>query len=232
MIISVHQPQYLPWLGYFHKICSSSEFVFLDNVQYKVREYQNRNRIRTADGWMWLTVPVLKAEHSYPNISSVRIDNSRDWRTQHWKSLISNYGHAPFFKKYGGFFEDMYGMDWDKLAEFNIYTVKGIARLLGIDRPIYFESQLNIDTKNTQRIIDICKALKADTYLSGDGGKKYLDEKLFAHNGIRLAYQDFKHPEYKQRYALFEPFMSIIDLLFNHGSDSLKMLTECRSSSK
>lgn len=224
MIISVHQPQYLPWLGYFHKIYNSDAFVFLDNVQYKAREYQNRNRIRTADGWIWLTVPVLKAEHSYPNISSVRIDNSRDWRKQHWKSLASNYGRAPFFKRYSNFFEDLYRRDWDMLVDLNIYIVKETMRLLEIEKPIYLESQLNIKTKNTSRIIDICKALSADAYLSGIGGKSYLEEELFRTNKIKLIYQDFTHPVYEQRYKPFIPFLSIIDLLFNHGEASLRIL--------
>ena len=225
MILSAHQPQYLPWLGYFHKIYKSDAFVFLDNVQYKIREYQNRNRIRTRDGWMWLTVPVQKCEHSYPNISSVRIDNSRDWLKQHWKSLISNYGRAPFFKKYSDFFDDLYRKDWDMLVDLNIYIVEETLRLLKVEKPIYLESQLNIKTKNTKRIIDICNALKADAYLSGAGGKEYLDEELFAYGDIQLIYQNFTHPEYKQCREPFEPFMSVVDLLFNHGDNSLGILT-------
>ena len=232
MIVSVHQPQYLPWIGYFHKIYNSDAFVFLDNVQYKPREYQNRNRIRTKEGWMWLTVPALNNIGSYPNISDVRIDNFQDWRKRHWNSLTSNYGQAPFFKRYNDFFKDLYTRDWDMLVDLNVYSIREIMRSLGIEKPIYFESRLNIKTKNTPRIIDICKTLKADTYLSGTGGKKYIDEQLFASSDIKLIYQDFKHPEYKQRYEPFEPFMSIVDLFFNHGDDSLKILISCGSSDK
>lgn len=225
MILSAHQPQYLPWLGYFHKIYTSDAFVFLDNVQYKTREYQNRNRIRTKDGWMWLTVPVQRCEHSYPNISSVRIDNSLNWQKQHWNSLVSNYGRAPFFKKYNDFFDDLYRKDWNTLIDLNMYIVREILRLLKVEKPIYLESQLNIKTKNTKRIIDICGALKADTYLSGAGGKRYLDEELFTHSDMQLIYQNFTHPEYKQCYEPFEPFMSVVDLLFNHGDNSLDIIT-------
>ena len=227
MIISVHQPQYIPWLGYFHKIYNSDAFVFLDNVQYKSREYQNRNRIRIKEGWMWLTVPVLKDGNPYPNISDVRVDNFQDWRKRHWRAISVNYSRSPFFAKYGGFFEELYKKEWDKLADLNMHVIKHILGLLGIDRPVYYESRLNIRTKNTERIIDICKALSADTYLSGAGGKDYLEEGKFDTNGIKLVYQDFKHPEYKQCREPFEPYMSIIDLLFNHGDDSLKILTGC-----
>jgi len=224
MIISVHQPQYLPWLGYFHKMYEADAFVFLDNVQYKKREYQNRNRIRTKTGEIWLTVPVLKDIDPYPNILSVRIDNSQKWQKKHWRAIYINYSPTPFFKKYSGFFEDIYKKEWKTLAELNIYIIRYIARSLGIDRPIYLESQLNIEVKNTRRIIGICKALKADTYLSGVGGKNYLDEKQFDLERIKLIYQDFNHPRYPQRYKPFIPFMSIIDLMFNCGEDSLKIL--------
>lgn len=225
MIISVHQPQYLPWLGYFHKMYQSDAFVFLDNVQYKKREYQNRNRIRTKSGDIWLTVPVMKEAESYPKISSVRVDNSQAWQKKHWRTISLNYSRAPYFKKYSAYFEEIYKKEWKMLADLNMQIVKYMAQSLGIDRPLYLESQLNISTKNTMRIIDICKALKADTYLSGIGGKEYLEEKQFDSNGIRLVYQDFVHPQYEQCFKPFIPYMSIIDLLFNCGDESLKILT-------
>lgn len=224
MIISVHQPQYLPWLGYFHKMYHSDAFVFLDNVQYKKREYQNRNRIRTKNGDIWLTVPVLRDTEPYSNISGVRIDNSQTWQKKHWKAIYLNYARAPFFKKYSDYFEKVYKTGWDMLADLNMHITRYIAQSLGIDRPIYKESQFNITSKNTARIIDICRALKADTYLSGIGGREYLDEKLFDSSGIKLAYQDFRHPEYTQRYEPFIPYMSVIDLLFNCGDSSFRIL--------
>jgi hypothetical protein len=228
MIVSVHQPQYIPWLGYFHKIYNSDAFVFLDNVQYKDREYQNRNRIRIKEGCMWLTVPVLKSEEPYPNISDVHIDNFQDWRQRHWRAIRVNYSPSPFFAKYGGFFEELYKREWVLLTDLNVYVTNHILGSLGIIKPVYFESKLNVNTNSTQRIIDICKALKADTYLSGMGGKNYLAEEAFGANGIKLVYQDFQHPEYKQRYAPFMPFMSVIDLLFNHGESALDILTQCK----
>lgn len=228
MRLSVHQPQYLPWLGYFHKIYSSDVFVFLDDVQYKKREYQNRNRIRTRNNSIWLTVPVLTNEDSYPNISDVRIDNSQDWRNSHWKSVYLNYSRALFFKKYSDFFEDLYKREWDTLVGLNIYIIRHINTILGITTPIYLSSQLNTKTKGTERIIDICKSLQADTYLSGMGGKDYLEEDKFRANSIELVYQDFVHPVYNQLNMRdekdFIPNLSIIDLIFNHGPDSLDIL--------
>ena len=224
MILSAHQPQYLPWLGYFHKMYHSDIFVFLDNVQYKKREYQNRNCIRTRTGSLWLTVPVLKEADPYPNISALRIDNSQDWQKRHWMTIRTNYSRAPFFKEYSPFFEKLYSAEWDRLVDLNIHIIKHIAELLGINKPLILESQLNITTNKTSRIIDICKALKADVYLSGIGGREYLDEKQFESSGIKLIYQDFKHPQYKQCHEPFIPCISIIDLLFNCGGESLKIL--------
>lgn len=224
MIISVHQPQYIPWLGYFHKIYKSDAFVFLDNVQYKAREYQNRNRIRIKEGCMWLTVPVLKDDEPYPNISDVYIDNFQEWNKRHYRTIFLNYARAPFFKKYSDFFEDLYKTKWQRLIDLNIYIINSINEFLGIKKATYLESQLKIGTKGTQRIIDICKVLKADAYLSGIGGKSYLEEELFRTNKIKLIYQDFTHPVYEQRYKPFIPLLSIIDLLFNHGEDSLRIL--------
>ncbi|MCX5679921.1 MAG: WbqC family protein [Candidatus Omnitrophica bacterium] len=155
----------------------------------------------------------------------MHIDNFQDWRRRHWHAISFNYSPSPFFTKYGGFFEELYKKDWPLLADLNISVTNYILDSLGIKKPVYFESKLNIKTMNTQRIIDICKALGADTYLSGAGGKDYLEEGAFGANGIKLLYQDFRHPEYSQRYEPFIPLMSSIDLLFNCGLDSLKILT-------
>ena len=224
MIISVHQPQYLPWLGYFEKIAKSDTFVFLDNVQYKEREFQNRNKIRTKDGSSWLTVPVISKGEGRQKIRDVKIDDESDWRRKHLASLRSSYGRAVFFKDYYPFFEEVLGKKWVYLKDLNIEIIKFILKELSIDTPISFESDLKVTAMSTQRIIDICKKLKADTYFSGSGGRSYLDQGLFAQENIKLIYQEFLHPQYKQCYEPFLPFMSIIDLLFNHGAGSRKIL--------
>jgi len=229
MIVSVHQPQYLPWLGFFHKIIKSDCFVFLDKVQYKHREFQNRNKIRTKDGWMWLTVPVVTKGLGRQNISEVSIDNSFVWQESHFRSLRAWYGNAVFFKDYISFFEDVYTRrKWDKLVELNVYITKYFLKELKIDKPVYFEKNLGTTKTATDRIIEICKKLNADTYLSGEGGKDYLEEEKFNQEGIGLAYQNFTHPAYNQCFARkeseFIPYMSAIDLLFNEGPKSGEML--------
>ncbi len=224
MIISVHQPQYLPWLGYFDKISRSDCFVFLDNVQYKEREFQNRNKIRTDKGWIWLSVPVISQGQGRQNISEVRIDNEIPWPRKHLGSIRTAYASAEYFKEYFPGLEEVLNRKWEYLKDLNIELIRFILKVLSISTPISFESDLKITTVRTERIIDICKKLKADTYFSGSGGKEYLDESLFVQGNLKLFYQDFKHPKYRQCYEPFEPYMSIIDLIFNYGKKAKEIL--------
>ncbi|MBI4845541.1 MAG: WbqC family protein [Candidatus Omnitrophica bacterium] len=233
MIISVHQPQYLAWLGYFDKINKSNCFVFLDTVQYKTREFQNRNKIRTKDSWIWLTVPVKTKGCSRQSIAQVLIDNEVDWAEEHKKSICSWYSHAPYFKRYFPFFESVYGKKWEMLCELNIHIIKYVLEELEIATPLYFESQIHTEHKSTRRIIEICQKLNADSYLSGAGGKNYLEEEEFEKAGIKLVYQNYEHPEYSQQFLTqkhpFEPYMSIVDLLFNEGPKSKDVIRETRN---
>lgn len=228
MILSVHQPQYIPWLGYFDKINKSTCFVFLDQVKYKPREYQNRNKIRTKDGWMWLTVPVISKGLGHQEICEVKIDNNSDWQKRHWRSLERCYNRAPFFKEYYHFSKSVYSAKWEKLIDLNIHIIKYLLKALKIETPLYYESGIEISSQGTDRIIEICEKLKADTYLSGIGGKSYLEEEKFVQAGIKLEYQNFIHPVYHQLYmqghGSFLPYMSVIDLLFNEGGKSINIL--------
>lgn len=228
MILSVHQPQYIPWLGYFDKIAKSDCFLFLDRVQYKPREFQNRNKIRTQEGWIWLTVPVVSKGKARQAICDCTIDNTFPWQRQHLKSLKVWYAKAKFFAEYFPFFEELYNESWEKLVDLNVHIINYILKQLSISKPIYFESQLDISRQRTDRIIEICQKLKADTYLSGIGGKEYLEEEKFAQAGIRLIYQNFIHPVYHQQFMVdendFIPYMSVLDLLFNEGQKSREIL--------
>ncbi len=233
MIVSVHQPHYLPWLGYLDKIMKSDCFVFLDNVQYKDREYQNRNKIRTKDGWIWLTVPVVSKGLGRQVIPEVMVDNSVNWQEKHWRNLETWYGKARFFANYAPFFEEVYvSKRWERLIDLSVYIIRYILNELAIETPLYFESDISTTRKSTERIIEICKKLKADTYLSGIGGKDYLEEERFAREGIELKYQIFNHPVYYQHFAKdesdFVTGMAAVDLLFSEGPGSRDILRENR----
>lgn len=218
MKICIQQPQYLPYIGFFHKLMLSDVCVILDDVKYSKNDFFNRNKIKTAQGWCWLTVPVkASADHL---IKDAEIDNTHNWRGKHFKTILLNYMKSPFFERHKDFFEEYYKKKWVNLTELNLSSLKYISEQLKIPIKFIRSSGLGITTAKTQKLVDICKMLKADTYISGIGAKDYMDDKLFETNGIKLLYQDFRHPVYEQRFEKFEKFMSIIDLIFNHGLKS------------
>lgn len=228
MILAVHQLQYLPWLGYFDKIAQSDQFVFLDCVQYKHREFQNRNKIRTQNGTLWLTVPVITKNCRSQAIKDVVIDNTFRWPNKHLKALVTNYSKAAYFSIYLPFFEQLYARKWDKLIELNWAVIEFILTQLEIKTKLSFESAIGTSEQASARIVQLCKKLGADTYLSGSGAKAYLDQNLFIQQNIILKYQEFKHPVYPQCFMAgadnFISNLSIVDLLFNHGPKMQKIL--------
>jgi len=223
MIVSIHQPQYLPWLGYFDKIERSDIFVFLDNVQFKKNEWQNRNKIKTSEGWQWLSVPVI---HKFmQKISEVKINNTVWWGKKHLNALITNYSKAPFFKDHEEFFEQTYGQDWDVLVDINISMIEYLVKALGLSgKKLVKASEYESREEPTARLVDICMQLGGDVYLSGKDGASYMNLDEFAKEGIKVIFQDYKHPNYPQLYGSFEPYMSVVDLLFNCGPESLSIL--------
>jgi hypothetical protein len=223
MIVAVHQPQYLPWLGYFAKIDRADVFVLLDTVQFKKNEWQNRNRIKTAAGPQWLTVPVT---YQFPQrIAAVGVNNRERWQHKQRQALISNYRQAPRWDVLAPLMEEILTPQWEGLAALNIFTVKGLAKILGIETPLYVASELPPFPEDPdERLIAITRHFGADTYLAGGGGRDYMDLGRYARNGIEVLFQDYRHPVYEQRFGAFEPFMSVVDLIFNHGGESLGIL--------
>lgn len=223
MIVTIHQPQYLPWLGYFHKIDSSDLFIILDNVQYVKNDWQNRNRIKTSQGWQWVTVPVLF--HHRERIKDVRINNREHWRRKHLHALLTNYSPAPYFREYFPAFERAYAEEWSTLLAVNLFFVRHLISVLGLKVETVLASQFPEVEDATERLVALCKQVGAKCYLSGTMGKQYLNLKRFKEEGIELVFQDFRHPVYPQLFGEFQPNMSVVDLLFNCGPDSLSILT-------
>jgi hypothetical protein len=225
LILAVHQPQYLPWLGYFDKIRRADVFCFLDNVQFKKNEWQNRNRIKTAHGWQWLTVPV---SFRFPQkINEVTIAAGNAWRRKHLQALITNYSGAPYFDRYIDRFREVYESECRYLSDLNIELIECIGRMLPLNaKQTVRASGLKTRDEPTDRLIDICRAAGADTYLAGAGGAGYMDLQRFADAGIRLIFQAFNHPVYHQRFGDFVANLSVVDLLFNCGPGSLAKIVE------
>jgi len=223
MLVAIHQPQYLPWLGYFDKMLKADVFCYLDSVQYKKNEWQNRNRIKTAAGWQWLTVPVT---YRYPQrIGEVGIDNRSDWARKHLQALSTNYRRAPFFEKYFPAIEAVLSRRWESIAALNLSLIECLREILGIaDKSAVQASRIKASDDPTDRLIDICQSLGGDSYLAGAGADGYMDLEKFRQRGIRVATQDFQHPVYPQLYNGFQEQLSIVDLIFNCGPESVEVI--------
>ncbi len=225
MIISINQPAYLPWPGYFERIFKSDLHVVLDHVQFEKNSLVNRNKIRTSNGWAWLTVP-LKTKNNFGNlqISKLEISNNSNWASKHFKSLKSNYMRSNYFKTYIDFFDDLYSQPWINFCPLVDSLNSYLLQSLDIKTPLIKSSSSPLVQSKSLLILEICKQHGATKYLSGPFGRDYLDEQLFKENGIVIQYHDYVSPEYTQAFPGFEPYMSVIDLLFNHGENSLELL--------
>lgn len=226
-LVAVHQPQYIPWLGYFDKMDQCDVFCLLDTVQYKKNEYQNRNRIKTDKGWQWLTVPVT---YRFPQrIDEVRLNAGDNWVRKHLEAIRTHYRKAPYYELYIGRLISFFEQKRHNLVEVNEACIRLIMDMAGIDCEVVSASRLPMECDHpTARLIEIVRFLGGDTYLSGKDGAKYMDVDLFQQEGIGLRFQDFVHPTYPQCYGAFEPYMSILDLLFNCGPSSLSILRQTR----
>lgn len=222
-IISIRQPGYLPFIGFFKKIQSCDIFVELDDVAYTRSDFDNRNRIRTYDGSMFLTVPVLNKFNQ--KLNEVKIANNENWNKKHVNSIKNNYQKAPYFDKYFDSIEKIIMKKWEKLLDLNISLIEYFYNELQLKTKIIKSSKIKINSTGSEKLLEICKNLKCTTYLSGSLGKNYLDEKLFLDSGIKVVYENFDHPIYNQIQGEFISNMSIIDLLFNEGDVSSQILS-------
>jgi len=218
--VGIQQPNYFPWLGYFHKIKLSDSFVFLDTVDIQTRtesSFTNRTRIKTKQGTQWLTVPIKKGNSK--KIKDVIIDNIQPWKQKHLNTLFHAYKKAPFFEDGYPVIQKLILADFEKLSDFNIACITYICNYLHLQTKINRASEISIDeTDKNLRLISICKSQGGNIYLSGEGGKKYNDMNLFAEHHIKVNYVDFSVTSYHQLYGEFINGLSIIDALFNCGN--------------
>lgn len=224
MIISGHQPNYLPWLGYFHKMLSCDLFVILDDVLHSRKSYFNRNLIKSPEGTRMLVVPLIRKKAL---IKDAFIFNDAKWNQKHWRTLHTCYAKAPYWKEYECLITSIYSNPGDKLIDLNLRLINVIRDLLEIKTPMVFSSDYpEIPGNKGDKIINICKYFGAKIYLSGTGAHTYNDEEEFKRNNLHLVYQVFEHPVYPQQWDNFIPAMSAIDLLFNCGPKSKNYLSK------
>lgn len=225
MRVAILQPSYLPWLGYFEQMHFADTFVFLNDVQYTKNDWRNRNRIKTLKGAAWITVPVRRLS-SIQKISETLVDYTHDWVVDHINLLTFNYKNAPYFEAVMEVILPHLKDRYEKLEDLNINLTLDLAHLMRLDRQIVKSSDLEIaSTDPNGRLVDICHKLGATEFYEGASGQSYLNHELFRQNGVEIIFQDYKHPVTRQFHEPFVSHLSIVDLLFHHGPESLDLLT-------
>lgn len=224
-IVTIHQPNYIPWMGFFGKVNKSDIFVILDSVEYTKNSVINRNKVRIKDGWCYLTIPIEKKYHE-SRIVDVKLPLDDKWRKNHWATIESNYNKTDYFHTYKDFLKRLYEKKCDFLWQINEEAIIYLMKCFNIDVEIIkaSELELNPELKKTDLLISILKSVEGDRYISGPSGKNYLEIEKFKQGDIELEFFEFKHPEYKQRYPGFVPNLSAIDLLFNMGEKSSELI--------
>lgn len=224
-VVTIHQPNYLPWIGLFSKIMQADCFIIYDNAQYTTGGVIHRNKIRTRNGWLYLTVPVSK-HLGKSRICDVPLPEEKRWRKDHWRTIYQNYVRSPFFKDYGGFFKELYQQSFELLCQLNEKILLYVLNCFGIKVEVIKASEMKIDPvlRKTDLMLAYLKCAGADIYLSGPSGRNYLEAEKFPQNNMGLKYFAFQHPVYQQRYPGFEPNLSAIDLLFNEGPAACQLI--------
>ena len=222
------QPFYIPWRGYFHQIQKADVFVFFDDVQYEKRGWCSRNRIKTANGSTWLSIPVLNKGSIVQNtpINTIEIDSSQSvWREKHWKTLRQSYRKAPYFSKYERLLAGFYERDDKFLAELTIDLTVALARELGIEKTQFRRaSEFAADGVKTDRLLFLLEKIGATHYITGAAAKDYIEEEKFVEAGISIEYMTYDYPEYEQFYPPFDNRVSILDTLFMKGNAAGKYI--------
>lgn len=214
MIVTIHQPDFLPWLGFFHRWERSQRYIILDDVQFIRRGWHHRDRIKTPTGTGWLTVPVQKKGLFNQSIRDVRLEAGTSWRRKHLNTIRSCYGKAPYFELHFPFLENAYMRQSEFLMEFNMRLLEYAACTLGIETPVSVASDFHCQgLKGTERLVELTRQVGGTVYLTGTGSRGYLEEALFHEQGMSVEWQQFVHPEYPQLHGPFEAGMSVLDYM-------------------
>ncbi len=223
MTIGIHQPNYLPWIGYFNKMKQCDKFVIFDDVQLPTgKNFETRSTIKTTNGPFVLTIPIKDRNNDLLIKDAIIDDNN--WRDRHFKTIKFNYAKAPYFNKYIGDLEQIYKAEWKSLLALNVMLIKTFAKWLDINCNILLSSELGVTSSGEDKILEIIQNLGGDSYVSGTGvgSRRYIREEDFGQLGLELIWQDFSDPIYPQLHGEFVPKLSMLDLLMNVGDQSNK----------
>jgi hypothetical protein len=225
MIISINQPAYLPWLGYFNRIAKSDIHIVLDHVQFEKNSVTNRNKILLNKEPLCLTIPVLtKGKFENLSIDSLEVDQKVKWQKKHFASIFQAYSKSLFWNEIHKELEFFYHLNVKNLNSFLSLQMMFFTKYLGVKTPVYFSKDYKFKEKKSDLVLEICHKFKATTYLSGPFGRDYLELNKFSDLGINVIFEDYQHPEYPQKSDRFYPYLSTLDLMINCGKNSLKVL--------
>lgn len=228
MIVAAHQPNFLPWLGFFEKIAGCDRFVIVDHVQYEQQNFQNRNRFKLAHGVHWVTVPVERNGRDEPICEKrVRYGDKEDWRRRNANILAAAYRKAPYYDVYAPAIYRIWDAGFERLLDLNLALLEQCCAWLEIRTPMLLSSSLGVGGKKSEMVAQLVERAGGTVYLSGAGAsRRYLDTALFAARGIEVRWQAYTHPTYPQQFPEqgFAPFLSVLDLLFNCGPASRAVL--------
>lgn len=223
--VAISQSNYIPWKGYFDSIAMVDEFILYDDMQYTRRDWRNRNKIKTAQGVQWLTIPVEVKGKFFQKINETLV-SEKDWNEKHWKTLLQSYSRAKNFTGTKSFIEKMYAeATMENLSLINHHFLKHICAFLQITTPLRFSSEFTLGGDKTAKLVDLCKQLDATDYYSGPAAKDYLDESMFEKENINVHYFDYcGYAEYEQLFPPFDHAVSILDLICNEGTNARTFL--------
>jgi hypothetical protein len=220
--VAIVQSSYIPWKGYFDLIRSVDEFMLFDDTQFTKRDWRSRNRIKTPQGPLWLTVPVQTKGKYLQAIKDTMISDPA-WAESHWKSIATHYARAPYFAVYRDALEHLFrGCRADRLSEVNRWFIEGLCGLLGIRTRLTWSMDYEVIPGKTERLVSLCQQAGGTDYLSGPAARDYIDPAVFAAAGVALSYADYSnYPEYPQLYPPFDHQVSVIDLILNTGPEAI-----------
>lgn len=223
--VVIHQPDFLPYLGFFHRFLHADLWVVLDHVQFLSgsKSWHNRDKIKTPKGPAWITVAVAKAPQQTP-IKEIRLSDDPAWREKNLNLIHHNYRKAPGFVEVFPRLEELFHMPAARLVDFNMASIRMLMDMLDTPIDLVLSSDLGIEGSKTVMLVDICSKVKADAYLSGVGARDYLDVEYFSLGRIELLWQEFVHPVYPQIYGEFSPYLSSIDLLLQCGIERARAI--------
>ena len=225
MIVACHQPNFLPWIGFFYKALLADLVVLLDDVQFaRGFTWVNRNRLKCDQGELWLTVPVKKKGRGLQKIKDVEVLDEGNWPRRFFQGISQNYAHSPYFAEHHAFLKDLMQMRWRKLVDLNVAAINYLAGNLGIGNKVVLQSSLQIQSQGSELLVKITKETGADVYLTPLVSKKYVDENLFAQQGITIQFFKFIPSVYPQLWGEFIYNLSALDLLLNCGGKSLEVI--------